>query len=48
MDHIHSLLIIGDDLDEKGRDIAVDDTETTPVGGTTATAVLQHPPDQKK
>ena len=38
MDHIHSLLIMEDNLDEEGRD-----TETTPVGGTTATALLPHP-----
>ena len=35
MDHIHSLLIMEDDLDEDGRD-----TETTSVEGTTATALL--------
>ena len=35
MDHIHSLLIMEDDLDEEGTD-----TETTSVGGTTATALL--------
>ena len=43
MDHIHSLLIMEDDLGEEGRGIAGDDTETTPVGGTTATALLPHP-----
>ena len=42
MDHIQSLLIMEDDLDEEGRDIAGDETETTPVGGTTATAPLPH------
>ena len=43
MDHIRSLLIMVDDLDEVGRDIACNATETTPVGGTTATALLPHP-----
>ena len=35
MDHIHSLLIMEDDLDEEGTD-----RETTSVEGTTATALL--------
>ena len=38
MDHIHSLLIMEDDLGEEGRD-----TETTSVGGTTAMALLPQP-----
>ena len=32
-----------DDLDDEGRDIAGNDTEATPVRGTTATALLPHP-----
>ena len=43
MDHIHSLLIMEGDLDEEGRHIVCNDTETTPSGGTTATALLPHP-----
>ena len=43
MDHIHSLLIMEDDLDEEGRKIGGDDMQTTPLGGTTATALLPHP-----
>ena len=42
-DHIHSLLIMEDDLDDEGRDIAGNDTEATPVRGTTAMALLPHP-----
>ena len=43
MDHIHSLLIMEDDLDEGGIDTVGEDTETTPVGGTIATALLPYP-----
>ena len=43
MDHIHSLLIMEDGLDEEDIDTVGEDTETTPVGGTIATALLPHP-----